>query len=95
MIEITSRNYPLSSLELEILHSVPNGGELKPYAYALYIGREGLEMGPVRMARETTDGKRVYSISPFPGAWNDDVPEADIVRVRHLQAFGVKAEDLT
>lgn len=82
----------LSELELDILRRVrwsdhPGMGVYRVYAFAVWNGSDGIEMGPVRWHYEE-DGKYRYSCSPFPGAWTS-VAEKDILRVRHVGALGI------
>lgn len=85
----------LSKLEIEILHEVPESGSLKPYAYAVWAGRnDDIEMGPVRARRMRADGRHSYECSPFPGAWDWDVPQDRILCVRHLQAMSLQGVDV-
>lgn len=83
----------LSQFELDILRRVgtPNQhqgvGLYGIYAFAVWNGREGIEMGPVRWGASTQDGLH-YSCSPFPGAWTY-VKESDILRVRHVHALSI------
>ncbi len=82
----------LSELELDVLRKVrwpdlAGMGMDGVYAFAVWNGRDGIEMGPVRWHYEE-DGKYRYSCSPFPGAWTI-VPEKDILRVRHVGALGI------
>jgi hypothetical protein len=78
-------NRELGNLEIEILHGLREGGDGATVAYATWQGPEGIEMGPMRYAISTKDG-RVYSVSPFSGAWTY-VKEVDILRVRSLAAM--------
>ncbi|MFF6801086.1 hypothetical protein [Streptomyces sp. NPDC012616] len=87
----------LMALELDILHSVPEAGALKPMAYAVWTDRDGeVQMGPVRArhVQSSHEGAGMYyECSPFPGAWDRHVPEERIMRVRHLQAMSLRGAD--
>ncbi|WP_330435824.1 hypothetical protein OIC43_37090 [Streptomyces sp. NBC_00825] len=85
----------LTELEIKILHQVPMSGALQARAYAVWTGRNGeVEMGPVRARRVEIDGSCSYECSPFPGAWDRDVPQSRIQRVRHLQAMSLQGADV-
>jgi hypothetical protein len=87
----------VEGLELEILRDIPVGGRSAPRAYAVWTDRDGeIQMGPVRFRRVCTPRERlasghraeyVYQCSPFPGAWDNHVPESAFIRVRHLGAL--------
>lgn len=82
----------LSQFELDILRRVgatnqhAGIGVSGSYAMVVWHGRYGIEMGPVRWFANRGDQGMYYSCSPFPGAWSD-VPEANIIRVRHINAL--------
>ncbi|GGZ73079.1 hypothetical protein ACFOOM_01095 [Streptomyces echinoruber] len=84
----------LMSLEIEILETVPSGPR-RPYAYAVWTDRRGdLQMGPVRDRWvDPDDGTVYYQCSPFPGAWDNHVPQERVHRVRHLQAMSLQGAD--
>lgn len=83
----------LSDLEVEILHKDVKGNLL---AYAVWEGRDGIQMGPVRRRRERSALERGqggvsrygYDCSPFPGRWAE-VDESRILRVRDLGALSL------
>ena len=74
---------------MEILRSIPTDGISRPYAYAVWFGRDGeIQMGPVRFRRAVGETFE-YECSPFPGAWDWHVPESAMIRVRHLGAMSL------
>ena len=82
-----------SPFEIDTLEAGPDSGA--PYAYAAWTDRRGdFQMGPVR-ARwvDPGNGTVYYQCSPFPGAWDNHVPQERIHRVRHLQAMSLQGAD--